>query len=243
MKTANALVGFVRRLQLSDLMLPAGAALVTAGLQKLVDRETLQRRRLAALAELVDDHRQTLEANGVELPADRFGDEMHPLDIDGALELILLRAPSEPAPVEVKPGKRRAVRGTVIGLLAAGIVLSFPAGRKILRDGAVALADGVRPFPWGPTEADPESTMVATYRASSEVPAYGSGPAEPPLEHPEVELELDGPPSVREPLETCGWDGCDWVSQAHRSSMSQGTAAAVHRNRCTHRPANAQVDG
>lgn len=239
MKTANALVGFVRRLQLSDLMLPAGAALVTAGLQKLVDRETLQRRRLAALAELVDDHRQTLEANGVELPADRFGDEMHPLDIDGALELILLRAPSEPAPVEVKPGKRRAVRGTVIGLLAAGIVLSFPAGRKILRDGAVALADGVRPYPWGPTEADPE------------VPAYGSGPAEPPLErevlvpleHPEAELELDGPPSVREPLETCGWDGCDWVSQAHRSSMSQGTAAAVHRNRCTHRPANAQVDG
>jgi hypothetical protein len=232
----QAAVRFVRRLQLSDLMLPAGAALVSAGLQKLVDRETVQRRRLVALNELVDDHRQTLEANGVELPVDRFGDEVHPLDIEGALELILLRAPSEaePAPAPARSSSRRGVRWTIASLLAGGLVLAFPGGRKVLRDGAGALLDGLRPYPWGP-----DDTAV--------VPPYGSGPDEPPLEVAEPEtLERDEPPTdpalvEAEPLESCGWTGCQWTSQPDKSQMSQQTAAAVHRNKCFYRPPTAVV--
>jgi hypothetical protein len=261
----TAIVSFVRRLQLSDLMLPAGAALVSAGLQKLVDRETVQRRRLAALAELVDDHRTTLEANGVELPVDRFGDETHPLDVEGAIEVILLRAPTQPEATGETPPRPRRLGGTIAVLGAVGIVAgavwansagylrgfadvaganrrvqeAAAATRVCLRCGAPLDEDGICS-----TRVDgehPETSETAN-RAMAASDVYNARAEQ--LDGELLEAAAEGEPlETRPPLEMCGWPGCTWTSQPDRPELSQRTAAAVHRNRCIHRPAGAQVDG
>ena len=123
MKTehVNAIVRFIRRIQPTDLVLPIGAALISAGIQNLVDREQRQRQRLLALDELVDVHRGALAAAGVELPAELSGDEQHPLDIENAVGIILARTPSEPAPEPApRPRRFRTMRGLAVLGLAGG---------------------------------------------------------------------------------------------------------------------------
>jgi hypothetical protein len=124
----NAIVSFIRRLRPVDLLLPAGAALVSVGVQQLVDREDRQRRRLAALQELVDVHRGALVDAGVSLPAELVDDELHPLDVDGALQIALARTPSDDAdnritgngnPEKAPSRRRTARRFAVLGLAGA----------------------------------------------------------------------------------------------------------------------------
>lgn len=237
MKEAHveALIRFVRRVKPADLILPIGAALVSAGLQNLVDREALQRRRLAALDELVDVHRGALTAAGVSLPAELAGDDKHPLDIEGALQVVLARVPSEPEPPADKPKRRN------LGMAFAGVAGVVGMAAAAIWAHSAGWLDGVAEV----TEANRRVRTVRDADPSPEVPPYGSAPGEEEINELEREMaevtaaDLDEPEEA--PLESCGWDGCGWMSQSGRSPMSQGTAAAVHRNKCTHRPPNARV--
>lgn len=230
-------LSFVRRLGPVDLLLPIGAGLVAAGLQNLVDREDRQRRRLAALDELVDVHRTALTAAGVTLPADLVGDEHHPLDIENAIGIIVGRSPADPAPADPpKPrGTRRRVLLAASGLigLAAGGMWAHSAGWL---DGFNALADTNRRI----READ-DDYAAAAFRGDVD-PATGeqdnatTDAISATLETPEPE-----PLGELAPFESCCWTGCDWTSDPTRSQLSQSTAAAVHQNRCVLRPAGAGV--
>lgn len=308
MKTEHvqAIVRFIRRVQPADLILPAGAALISHGLQRLVDREDRQRARLAALAELVDDHRQTLEANGVELPAEVFGDEAHPLDIELALQTVLARTPAEPDngitdnanPVK-RPRFRRAL--TILGLAgAAGVTVwargyartygqeptltGFLSAWRGPVAGHSATAPNGEPcdcavhtsFPditievchfddcgqpirwirrhqvWGHFDPETGAALAFGHFGVPLAPEVNeeAGPLSPTAERA---MEAGWAAAARgdedvigrgvPPVAECGWPGCDWSSDATRSEQGQLIQAALHRNKCLHRPAGAQVAG
>lgn len=150
----SAIVGFLRRMRPADLILPAGAALVSVGLQQLVDREERQRRRIAALQQLLEEHAGALVDAGVSLPADLLDDEQHPLDVEGALQIVLARTPAEPdyriagnANPEKRPRRRRRY------LAAAAIVAGAAAAVMIPRPGflqALSLTGLVPTGGWPP---------------------------------------------------------------------------------------------
>lgn len=124
------LTSFLRSLRPMDLLLPAGAALVTAGLQNLADRETRQRARLGVLDAAVKGHAAALADLGQPVdPA--FVAEPHPLDPG----VPWLAAYSGPPASDVKPAPagRRLPTGAVValGVLAAAGV----AGVTVLRRG------------------------------------------------------------------------------------------------------------
>lgn len=127
----STIVRFLRGMKPVDLLLPVGAALVSAGIQNLVDREDRQRRRLVALDELVDVHRTALADAGVELPAELAGDESHPLDVESALQVLLARTPGEqePAADEPRPPRRGLRALAVLGLAGAAGVTMWARGR------------------------------------------------------------------------------------------------------------------
>lgn len=255
----NAIVRFIRRVQPADLILPAGAALISAGLQRLVDREDRQRARLRALDELVGLHVGALAEAGVVMPTDLMGDELHPLDIESALQTILARTPSEPPAAEdqPRPRRRRTVRGlAVLGLAGGAGVTMWARG--------YARAYGQEPTVLGfltalrgpvsevssnssvPNSSEPDdisrSAVPHSHRYASDLDSVCESCGEKSRPSPA------GPPAAEgvighgePPLEECGWSGCEWTSDATRSELSQRTAAAVHRNRCVHRPAGAMV--
>lgn len=126
----STIVRFIRGMKPVDLLLPVGAALVSAGIQNLVDREDRQRRRLVALDELVDVHRTALVDAGVELPAELAGDESHPLDVENAIQIVLRRAPGEEAAADEPRPPRRGLRAlAVLGLAGAAGVTMWARGR------------------------------------------------------------------------------------------------------------------
>lgn len=271
----KTVLGFLRALRPADLILPAGAALVSAGLQSLVDREHRQRQRLAALDELVEMHRAGLARAGVDLSDPVWRDEAHPLDIDGAVGIILARHATEPKREETDAGDSRSADYRI-----AGNRNPAKARRRLKALAVLALggAAGVTVFARGYARTYGQEPTVPGFLSalhlSGMTPTGGwPGPADedapPPPDHPfepiethevsadeilehgvDVDQAVDGDAAAavegvigqgRPPLEECGWLPCTWTSDATRNEMSQRTAAAVHRNRCIHRPAGAVV--
>lgn len=246
------LTSFLRSLRPMDLLLPAGAALVTAGLQNLADRETRQRARLGILDAAVKGHAAALADLGQPVdPA--FVAEPHPLD-PGVPWLVAYSGPPA-SDVKPAPAGRRLPTGAVValGVLAAAGV----AGVTVLRRGGFVpiLASLVAPAQL----LDDEPVDELADDALPEPPAAeGQGDLDP------EPLDQDGPPAPSsnsendlgdhfdqlpaaehgpsEPQEICEWPACDWTSDPGRSVHSQQTQAAVHRNRCIYRPAGAKVD-
>lgn len=228
----SPILRFVTRLRPADLILPAGAALVSAGLQQLVDREDRQRRRLAALDELVEMHRSGLAAAGVDLSDPVWRDEAHPLDIELALQTMLARTPTEPEPAEPRPrrrGRRLALAGLALGAVAAAIAIPRAGFLQGLSLAGLQPTGG-----WPPAvdENDPPTPDEPFGPISSNsYPDSGESSSD------DAEVIGRGEP----PAEACGWPACDWTSDATRSVQAQRTAAAIHRNECVFRPANAVV--
>lgn len=136
-------LSFVRRLRPIDLLLPVGAALVSAGLQNLADRETRQRTRLDELAALAADHVEAFTRIGVVdgLPAG----EQHPLD-PGVPWLASFATP-EPAADEPSPRRR--------GWKLAAVALAAVSAVAIVKPEAFGLLlDGLRPYPWRAGDLD-----------------------------------------------------------------------------------------
>lgn len=262
----NPFLTYLRRLQPADLILPAGAALVSAGVQKLVDREDHARRRLVALAELVDVHRGALTAAGVELPAELEHDEEHPLDVDFAVQTLLRRLPEPDKRITENPNPekpRRRIR-TIAGVLGlavgvgAGLVWAnargWLQGVQEVTDANRAVREAVDARrmegdgEWGGDRCTTCGRAAAWFRDGQVwlhvSPATGEQYA---MTH-----DVTLPPAINEtsprpveltvdPAEACGWPGCEWTSDPSRSRMAQRTAAAVHRNECVCRPAGARV--
>lgn len=245
---------FIRRLRPADLILPAGAALISAGLQQLVDREDRQRRRLAALQGLVDVHRGALAAAGVTLPDELVDDEQHPLDVDGALQFALARMPSDPEDNRITGNPNPVNRRRRRLLAAAAVVAGATAAVVIPRTGflqALSLTGLVPTGGWPPAVLEEEPPApdesfgpisTNSYPDDREhrehVSCFGADGQCETRPVPEGVIGHGEPPA-----EECGWPNCDWTSDATRSALSQQTAAAVHRNRCVYRPAGAQVPG
>jgi hypothetical protein len=211
---------FVRALRPVDLLLPVGAALVSAGLQKLTEREVRQRAQLASLQGLVERHREALGAAGVAL--DETGlllvDEHHPLDVETMPTLFPWHAPG-PEQDDVPRPRRRGWKLAAIALAGvAGVTLWANRGRLV---DEVLLRAGFDDWPED-LPSDPQSSTAPT----------GDLPAD--AENLESELGSPNQHSSAGPAEWCGWAGCDYRSP-HVATL------ALHRNACTHRPANAHV--
>lgn len=118
-------LSFVRRLRPVDVLLPIGAALVSAGLQNLADREARQRVRLDELAELAGDHIDALMLAGVNVPEQLYADEKHPLD--PGVPWLAMHASSAATGDEQEPEpapKRKPWKLAALGLAAAaGVTL------------------------------------------------------------------------------------------------------------------------
>lgn len=273
----NAFLTAVRRMRPVDLLLPIGAALISAGLQNLADREHRQRERLDQLAELAGDHLQALAAAGVAVPDELAVDEPHPLDPGIPWMPVVATRLGDDEPDEPPAGRHS-------WKLAALALLGVAGGIAIHRTGGVtALIDGLRSEPWPMTpddidhaagmampvshvhEGDPDEPcslcgrgfdlhLPRKFPCDVEGP-HGSSPdhtcssnlVEPSTDDvcvgsPECGHEYPaGVSPLVSPLETCGWTGCDWTSEAGRSELGQRTQAAIHRNKCFHRPAGAAV--
>lgn len=283
----------LRRIRPIDLLLPIGAALISAGLQSLADREERQRGRLDELARLVDVHRDALAAAGVELAPELLVDESSPVDELAPVMMVLAGAQPQPqAEPDEQPRPRRAWKLAALALAGvAGVTLYSNRGRLVdelfARAGVDMTPDEVKTdltsFPWPgdhcttcgepcawfrdeqtwrhvvPPEGKPRwsSHAVTLPDAVNEsngehVSCFGpdgeceTAPLEQPDTKPGTNLEdhTDLPDSYRKaPEEFCGWHPCDWASNAEQPAPAQRTAAAVHRNSCTHRPAGARVPG
>jgi len=233
---------FVRRIRPLDLLLPAGAALVSAGLQHLADREARQRARLDELAQLVDVHRDALAAAGVELVDELLVDERSPLDAAGPFMVTLAGATPAPEPEpERRPARGRGWKLAALALAGATAVTLYGNRGRII-DAVLARAGvdvdellGVKPDLTPPAPEDFPSDPASSELEHEDLPVSYPSPTEP------AEQLVDEP--AVEPLADCGWPGCDWRSDPAKSETSQRTAAAVHRNRCTFRPAGAVVPG
>lgn len=132
MKTehVDAITRFLHRLRPGDVLLPIGAALITAGLQNLADREARGRGRLAELATLAADHLEALSAAGVEVPDELAADELHPLDPE--VPWLAQYATPVPDDDEPAPAEQRRRRWKLVGLglaAATGVTLWNNRGR------------------------------------------------------------------------------------------------------------------
>lgn len=265
MTAANSLLSYVRRLRPVDLILPIGAALVSAGLQNLADRETRQRNRLDELAELANDHLTAFAGAGVRLPDGLVATEEHPLD-PGIPWLSQHAGPETDG--ETEPAvTRRPWKLAALGLAAATGVTLWNHREQIGQRLGIALG-----YPYGPDEVNPDLTPSAPtglvcglcshpieHHAAASCAgddktdcdcsigqADGTEPVRPNHSmNGTVSAEpADEPDAVSEwPTCECGWPNCDWTSDPTKSVSAQATAAAVHRNRCIYRPAGAGVAG
>lgn len=115
-------LSFVRRLRPADVLLPIGAALVSAGLQHLADREARQRARLDELAALAGDHLQAFAAAGVPVPEELAADEPHPLD-PGIPWLVQHATPEADEPDEIPPRTNWKLAVLALGAVAGVVTL------------------------------------------------------------------------------------------------------------------------
>ena len=217
----------VRAMRPADLLLPVGAALVSAGLSALTDREVRQRARLDELQHLVEIHRDALVAADVVLPLGVLVDEQHPLDVETLPTVFPGHAPTAAAPDETP----RRGRGWKLAALAlAGVVgVTLYGNRGRLFD--ALLPDDGSPsrfgfaMPWPPAAAEPEN-----FPPAAAAPAAG-GPSSAAAAAAETPVTEDLPAG-----DGCGWPGCD-----HVGTVDGGAALALHRQRCLYRPAGAHV--
>lgn len=270
----NTLRSLIRHMRPIDLLLPVGAALVSAGLHNLAEREERQRGRLERLAQLVDAHADALIASGIELPADLAGDESHPLDPGSpVMGLVAPFAGGRDKPPAEPPRPRR--RGLVaLGVLAAAGVAGVTLAPRILArlvDAGVLPGDVyAEPADQGQGDLDPAAAPNgSTFNEDSsgehtDLPDSYRTPTALPEPHPHSGVRVDvaqldagdalpadeladvdaaAAAETTPPVASCGWPNCDWQSDAGRSETAQLTQAAVHRNRCSWRPANAVVPG
>lgn len=151
-------LSFVRRLRPVDVLLPIGAALISAGLQNLADRETRQRARLAELAELANDHLAAIAAAGVRLPDGLVATEEHPLDP----EVPWLAQYASPEQEETGPEEQRRRRWKLaaLGLAAVTGVTLWNHRGEIAERFREQLVDDVLAEPDGSTFNEPSSGIV-----------------------------------------------------------------------------------
>lgn len=126
MKTehVNAIVAFIRRLRPADVLLPVGAALVSAGLQHLADRERNSRAQLDELQTAAAGYRDALRDAGAEI-APWLEEPAHPLD-PGVPWLAKWASAdgSEPATVDdpAHPRGQALRKYAIAAAVAAGVV-------------------------------------------------------------------------------------------------------------------------
>ena len=219
----------IRRMRPADLILPAGAVLVSLGLQALDDRERRARAKLDELGALVDEHLSALRNAGAEVPDDLAALEQHPLD-HGVPWLWLGQhagaAGDKPAPARPR---RRAWKLAAIAL--AGVAC----GVAVRHRDEIAAALLAR--------LDPDGTLDAALAEQADRAGQldVDDLADP---HPLADVDdLADVAAAGESVQYCGWFNCDWRSDPGQDDQTQRTAAALHRNRCTFRPSGAQVAG
>lgn len=273
----STLTTFVRRLRPVDVLLPIGAALVSAGLQNLADRERRSRGRLESMATLAADHLGALRAAGVAVPDELAADEEHPLD--PGVPWLSQHASADPDDDEpdATPARRPWKLAALALLGAAGITAYnhrdqlaatlFGVKTDLTPAGLPCRCPSFNTVDGSPHYYDPEHCRPVDEQPPAddplpnegrETPAapwptclpdglgvcankrHGHGPVD---EWPERDPADELPQPDPEPLESCGWPNCTWTSDPGKSVISQGTAAAVHRNRCVYRPAGAAVSG
>jgi hypothetical protein len=231
----STLTTFVRRLRPVDVLLPIGAALVSAGLQNLADRERRSRGRLESMATLAADHLSALRAAGVAVPDELAADEEHPLD--PGVPWLSQHASADPDDDELDATPaRRPWKLAALALLGAAGITAYNH-----RDQLVATLFGVKPD-LTPDDLPDIACGWCGHPLDQQHPA-GPVDDDPVDELPERDPADELPQPDPEPLESCGWPNCTWTSDPGKSVISQGTAAAVHRNRCVYRPAGAAVSG
>lgn len=212
------LMKFIRALRPVDLLLPAGAALVSAGLQNLADREHRQRARLDELAQLVDVHRGALVAAGVDLAAELLVDEPHPLDpaggalTDYASDDYRIADNHNPEKPRGFSGWRRFRRAAFIGAVGLG---TFGLSLRYLQNQA---------HPAGPPVALGEASN-GEYARLVEL-----------AEDVKADAAAEDLSDVEAAAGRCWWPGCDYENP-HPATL------ALHRNDCGYRPANAKLPG
>lgn len=264
----NALA-VIRKLHMSDLLLPVGAALVTAGIEALGQRERRQRDRLAALQASVSQHVDALLAAGAPVPDELRVDELHPFDAPGLAQDYGITDTGNPKTSSNSypdGGDSSSSRGR--GWKLAGLALVAAAGVTLYtwRDKwapllAAAGADDelaevprfypggrgepVDDAPFGPirteTIADePESPWEHAEPVADASEPSEDLPAAPADEVAALRELVDGP----DPLgDECGWTGCTWAPKESTRGAARVTALAVHRSKCPHRPPSLTVPG
>lgn len=222
---------FVRQLRLVDLLLPAGAAIVSAGLQALATREQEERARLTGLRHACQAAAAALVETGQPVP-EALLQVARPLDGDPEQPWLTGMWPGTGDPdtektssdsLTVQPsrpqGSTRVGRWTV-GLAAAAVLLYGNRGR--IADAVLARLPFVEPV--DQVDAEPVDALDVEPPEAEPVDADAAAADDAPVT----------------PIE-CHWLGCDWRSDVTRSVLAQATAAAVHRNECVMRPAGAHV--
>jgi hypothetical protein len=150
----NAIVAFIRRLRPADVLLPVGAALVSAGLQHLADRERNARAQLDELQTAAAGYRDALRDAGAEI-ATWLEEPAHPLD-PGVPWLAKWASAdeSEPATADEPPTPRgQALRKYAIAAAVAAGVVAWSKRDELLalvlsRGGVTSedfLPEGVKP--------------------------------------------------------------------------------------------------
>lgn len=202
----NALA-VIRKLHMSDLLLPVGAALVTAGIEALGQRERRQRDRLAALQASVSSHVDALLAAGAPVPDELRVDELHPFDAPGLATDYGITDPGNPKTSsnsypdgsDSLSGRRWKLAGLAL-VAAAGVTLYTCRDRWRDRWAPYLASVGT-----GDELADAAAAEYAAAAFRGEVdPATGQrdAPASPwdqaepvnaPLTDPEVKPELTEP--------------------------------------------------
>lgn len=229
-------LSFVRRLRPIDLLLPVGAALVSAGLQHLADREARQRARLDELAGLAGDHLQAFAAAGVAVPDELAADEPHPLD-PGVAWLPALHGDvgTNDEPEQEKPG---------LSWKGAAVALAVVTGIAWSNREKLQTRFGFT-MPWPPASAvPPESVDLADYASvgGESVEEMCPEPHCRLKRHPgKVHQDIDDFEFVTNVLGPCGWPNCDYQPDPKLEPEEVTLALAVHRNQCIFRPAGAHV--
>lgn len=262
-------LSFVRRLKPLDLLLPIGAALVTAGLQNLADREQAQRGRLADLANLAGDHLDALAAAGVVVPDELGNPDVHPLD--PGVPWLAQHATSEPDEQETPPANRGWKLAALV--LAAGTAVTLM-NRDKLQGIVGALREGLQapaPSPFGMTMPWPPAAAETPDEPEGPAPEWTGGrctTCEQPAawfvdEQEWWHVAITGlpmraghavthlPPTnagwVKSGLtptgDECGWPNCGYTPPEDLPAEDQVLALAVHRQQCIYRPAGAHVPG
>jgi len=233
----------IKSLRPIDLLLPAGAALVSAGLQNLAERETRQRETLQRLSMAIAAHRFALAETGAEVPPELV-DEPHPLD-PGIPWLAAVSGPAvavEPA-ADVEPPKPPRWKTVAVALGAlAGVALVK--NREAIAAGFLSRMHGIEPGTLSPDFLPEPEDSSNSYQAGGENSRIEHEHRVGDAACADHGSPWNGKPTGEEtasPAESCGWPNCSWSSNAASPVEAQRTAAALHRNACVYRPAGAQV--